>query len=263
MDNNFTVITFNLRFGLADDGPDSWEHRKQGLASFFRQHRSDFIGLQEANDFQISFLSDVLAGYDHIGERSPAPGFWQNNIIFYKQPWRCVHREHFYLSPTPSIPSRFEKSRWPRQCTLGVFTNAGRRLIHINTHFDFDETVQVKSAGLIMQRLARLPIDTPAVLTGDFNASPFSACYEVFTGQNREAAGDGRYFKNIFLPPYPGTYHGFTGNAEEDHIDWILYRDGITPHKSVVMRDTFRNRYPSDHFPLRAVFGWEEGKRGT
>ena len=112
-----------------------------------------------------------------------------------------------------------------------------------------------------MQRLARLPADTPAVLTGDFNVSPFSTCYEMFTGQNREAAGNVRYFKNVFLPPYPGTYHGFTGNAKEEHIDWILFRGDIIPRKSAVIRDTFRNRYPSDHFPLNAVFGWKERKK--
>ena len=53
----FSTLTLNLRFGLADDGADSWDHRKKALPVLFKKYHPDFIGLQEANDFQIDYLT--------------------------------------------------------------------------------------------------------------------------------------------------------------------------------------------------------------
>ena len=254
----FSVLTLNLRFGLADDGPNNWQHRKKSFPVLFDTYQTDFIGFQEANDFQIDFLDNILKDYHYIGKRSPSPSFWQNNIIFYRKNWTCVYHEHFFLSPTPSVPSRYLKSLWPRQCTMGMFKKDHRQVICINTHLDFDTSVQVKSARLILDRLSHLPDDIPAVLMGDFNTVPFSACYNVLTDSNRQPAVQAPCFKDAFSQPFAGTHHGFTGHTDGDHIDWILFRGNITVKHSRVIQDTFDNIYISDHFPLFAEFSWED-----
>jgi endonuclease/exonuclease/phosphatase family metal-dependent hydrolase len=246
----FSVLTFNLRFGLAEDGPNNWIHRKQSFPPFFEKYRPDFIGFQEANDFQGDFLKRILNEYKVIGERSPAPRFWQNNLIFYQADWRCMNHKHFFLSATPDIPSRSPKSRWPRQCTMGMFEKEDRRVIFITTHFDFDASVQTQSAEIIMAQLSKFSADVPAVLTGDFNAEPSRPCYQAFIGE----APKPTHFKNVFGEPFPATFHGFKGNTEGDHIDWILYRGKMIPEKSRVIRDKFEGFYPSDHFPVFAEF---------
>ena len=254
----FSVLTLNLRFGLADDGANNWRYRKKGFQPFLEKYRTDFIGFQEANDFQIDFLHNILTEYNYIGKRSPSPSFWQNNIIFYQKHWHCIHYEHFFLSPTPSVPSRYLKSLWPRQCTMGMFKKDHRQVICINTHLDFDASVQVKSARLILDRLSHLPDDIPAILMGDFNTVPFSACYNVFTDSDGHPAVMAPCFKDAFSQPFAGTHHGFTGHTDGDHIDWILFRGNITVIRSRVIQDTFDNIYISDHFPLFAEFSWEE-----
>ncbi|MEW6671396.1 MAG: endonuclease/exonuclease/phosphatase family protein [Thermodesulfobacteriota bacterium] len=255
--NTFSALTFNLRFGLAaDDGPARWEVRKKSVAALFQQHPADFIALQEANDFQIDFLGEVLKQYNFIGKRLPAPAFWQNNVIFYKAPWKCLAMDHFYLSPTPSIPSRFRKSRWPRQCTIGLFKNGERRLLCINTHFDFDARVRVNSARLILERLSAYPPDMAAVLMGDFNATPEGDCYKIFTTPPANESDRKPVFKNAFKHPYPGTHHGFTGISRDEHIDWILYRGDMNPENSLVLADCFNGIFPSDHFPVKVIFRW-------
>ncbi|MBL7179805.1 MAG: endonuclease/exonuclease/phosphatase family protein [Desulfobacterales bacterium] len=251
-----SVLTLNLRFGLADDGPNGWQYRRKIFTTLLAKYHVDFIGFQEANDFQLDDLDNILTEYDFIGKRSPSPFFWQNNIIFYSKTWSCIHQEHFFLSPTPMIPSRFRKSLWPRQCTIGMFAKNRRRLICANTHFDFDVSVQIESAKLIMERLSHLPPDVPVILMGDFNAPPSSPCYTIFTGKNQKSADLKRFFKNVFKKPFPGTHHGFTGNANGDHIDWILYRGRIAKKKYKVIRDIIDGIYPSDHFPLYASFNW-------
>jgi len=252
-----SVLTLNLRFGLADDGPNDWRHRKKGFPSLFEKYRSDFFGFQEANDFQIDFLDHLLTDYDYIGRRSPSPSFWQSNILFFKKSWDCIHHEHFFLSPTPSVPSRFMKSLWPRQCTIGMFKTERRQVICVNTHFDFDVSVQIQSANLILDRLSHLPEDVPVILMGDFNSPPFSPCYNIFKGQEDTSSGNAGYFKDAFKKPFTGTHHGFTGNTNGDHIDWILFRGKITLKNSWVILDTLQNMYLSDHFPLCAEFTWD------
>jgi len=252
----FSTLTFNLRFGLADDGANSWDHRKIALPALFKKYHPDFIGLQEANDFQIDYLSKILIGYEFIGKRSPAPPNWQNNVIFYKRKWNPTVYRHLFLSQTPTIPSQFQDSRWPRQCTIGMFSSNHRRLICINTHFDFAETVQTDSAVLIMEHLSKLPSNVPAILLGDFNATPKQNCYGIFTGKNKTSSLKGPWFKNAATKPFPGTYHGFKGCTNGDHIDWILYRGQIAPVNYNVVVSTFEGVYPSDHFPVYTKFSW-------
>lgn len=256
--NMFSILTLNLRFGLADDGPNSWRFRKEIFPSFFKKYNADFIALQEVNDFQVDFINDILKNYSFIGKRAPAPSFWQNNIIFYKNIWKCIFRDHFFLSSTPDIPSRFPGSRWPRQCTIGIFEKKDRKLICINTHFDFSASVQTESAKIIMNRLLILPSDLPALLVGDFNADPSCPCYLIFTGENRKSGKNENCFNNAFKEPFPGTHHGFTGDINGKHIDWILYRGKIIKKESMIIHETLEKIYPSDHYPLYASFAWKK-----
>ncbi len=255
--DTLSVMTFNLRFGLANDGANSWEFRRRSVDALLQQFQADFIGFQEVNHFQADFLQTLLTAHRLIGRRQPAPAFWQNNLIFYHRSWQCVYREHFFLSATPDIPSRFPDSRWPRQCTLGVFDCGSHRLACINTHFDFDDDVQVRSARIILNRLAQLPACQATLLLGDFNAAPARPCYGVLTGCSPEAAPEnGPYFQNVFSPPFPATFHGFRGGRSGQHIDWILYRGALAPDSGRLIDGRFAGRYPSDHYPLRAVFHW-------
>ena len=248
------VMSLNLRFGLADDGPNSWVYRRKAYTPLLKSHPGDFYAFQEANDFQVSFLAGMLPDYDYIGKRSPAPDFWQNNIIFFHRRWQVIAHEHFYLSDTPDVPSKFCKSKWPRQCTLGVFRYGRCKLVVINTHLDFESEVQVRSAKLIRRRLANYTgKKLPAVLMGDFNATPASQCYAILTF-GRE--NNGPQFQNAFEQPFPGTHHGFSGRSQGGCIDWILYQGPLEVKSARVIIRRFNGIYPSDHFPIVVTFKW-------
>ncbi len=246
----FTAMTLNLRFGRADDGPNGWQFRKKCLPPLLARYDPDFIALQEVNNFQLDFLRRILPAHAFIGQRRPAPAFWQDNILFYRRRWRCTLQRHFFLSPTPDVPSRFRASRWPRQCTLGLFRYRGHRLACVDTHLDFDPQVQLDSARLILSRLAPLPPETPVLLMGDFNADRSSPCYRLLTGTGEKEGG----FEDAFGGTCPGTHHGFTGRSDGRAIDWILYRGKLEVLQARVVRERFEGRYPSDHFPLLACF---------
>lgn len=251
---SFSVLTLNLRFGLADDGANAWVHRRDPLRQFLATHASDFMLFQEANDFQIDFLAASLPDYNRIGQRLPAPAFWQNNIIFYRAPWQLDAWEHFFLSATPDIPSRFPTSRWPRQCTLGCFHAGSHELVCGSTHLDFEESVQVASAHIIRQRIDRLAAGRPAILGGDFNCEPDSACHGAFTQPPEPSGPQLPPFRNVLQAPFPGTFHGFQGGDGRLCIDWILYRGAVTVQRAGVIRFPAVGRYPSDHYPVGADF---------
>jgi endonuclease/exonuclease/phosphatase family metal-dependent hydrolase len=253
IDNSFAALCLNIRFGIADDGANSWHHRKDAFSGLLTTYPADFICLQEVNDFQGEYIASLLPNHRCIGKRAPAPPFWQNNIIFYSKKWTCLQAHHFFLSPTPAIPSRARDSRWPRQCTVGVFERHQHKLICITTHFDFKSEIRVESAQIILRHLSTLSDEIPALLMGDFNAAPHCPCYSIFT---RGSADRTPFFRNAATAPYAGTYHGFTGRADEDAIDWILYRGEIKLLNFRIIRDPFNGYYPSDHFPLHASFKW-------
>ena len=116
-----------------------------------------------------------------------------------------------------------------------------------NTHFDFNPRVQEKSAGLVMDFLSEFPKDLPVIVTGDFNCDPGSPAYEVFRNK-----GFGEVFENQNIT----TFHDFEGRATGKHLDWILFRGGLVPVFRQIVKDSYLNRFPWDHYPVQARFEW-------
>lgn len=241
----FKVMTLNLRFGLADDGENSWPYRKELFKKLFQKYHPTFIGVQESNHFQTEYLNSILNEHHSIGWHNRSREGWQNNLIFYHNSWHCLAKRHFFLSETPDIESRLKGSRWPRQCVIGLFQQADFRLIAVNTHFDFDASVQKRSAELIIGFLSDFPEQYPVVITGDFNTTPSTPAYNIFMESG---------FCEVCQDGYTSTFHNFTGDEGGEHIDWILYRGGLTLRYKKVVRDSFSGRFPSDHYPVFARF---------
>jgi len=248
----FSVMTVNVRFGLADrDGPFRWENRQPAFRELFTAWTPDFIAMQEVNDFQADFFRSVLPGYDCLGQRRPAPSFWQNVLLFHKKEWQCRAQDYFFLSDTPTVPSRMPESRWPRQAVAGLFVKGSRRLICLNTHFDFAASVQQKSVAIVLDRLAGFSEDgTPEIIAGDFNAGPDSDCHSQFT----EGGTADPPFCDVFDDQNTGTFHNFTGRPVSERVDWILWRQNARLAKRQIITEPFAGTYPSDHFPVYAAF---------
>lgn len=241
----FTVMTMNLRFGLADDGDNAWQKRKHLCARIFQRYPVDFLGVQESNHFQTEFLIRRLDNHQSVGWHNRDNPRWQSNLIFYHKKWECLKHQHYFLSSTPSIESKLPGSRWPRQCVIALFRNASFKVIVVNTHFDFDDAVQEKSAGLVLQNLGQFPEEASVVIVGDFNANPGSRTHHLF-----QEGG----FRDVFENHHATTFHQFGGQNTRRHIDWILYRGQLHVRRKNIITDSFHGRYPSDHYPVMAGF---------
>ena len=61
------VMTFNIRYGTADDGENSWDKRKDLVFDLLRTNSPDVVGLQEALRSQIDDIRAALPEYAEIG----------------------------------------------------------------------------------------------------------------------------------------------------------------------------------------------------
>jgi endonuclease/exonuclease/phosphatase family metal-dependent hydrolase len=62
-----TVMSFNIRYGTANDGENRWANRREFLFDVVRQSDADLIGLQEALDAQIREILAAVPGYGVVG----------------------------------------------------------------------------------------------------------------------------------------------------------------------------------------------------
>ncbi|MCP4718491.1 MAG: endonuclease/exonuclease/phosphatase family protein [Desulfobacteraceae bacterium] len=245
--SQLTIMTMNLRFGLARDGENGWQHRKILVAKLLKKYPGDFFGFQEVNHFQADFLIRALPGYQVLGQHNKTIDFWQSNLIFFHPSWHCLEQKHYFLSYTPEVTSKLAGSKWPRQCVIGLFQKERDQIIVANTHFDFDPFVQKESAALVIKFLSEFPIGLPVVILGDFNANPGSLAHTLFKNKG---------FAGVLDNETTTTFHEFEGKDTGKQIDWILYQGGLTSVFNQVVTDCFSNRFPSDHYPVRAGFDW-------
>lgn len=250
------VMTFNVRYPAESDGPDVWEKRRDLLVDTIRRHRPDVMGTQELFHSQAQYIVQQLPEYAWFGVSRRGNTTDEHMGVFYRKGrLRLLDSGNFWLSETPDTPG---SSAWgaslPRMATWGDFedTSAGRKFRLLNTHFAHrpqDAEAREKSAAVIRQRLPRAG---NLIVTGDFNTDAGSAPYKVLT----EVLGDVWTSAGSVSGP-AGTFHGFRGSPGRARIDWILYRGEFKPVSAVSLTDHKDGRYPSDHFPVLAVFEWK------
>ncbi|GAB6164325.1 endonuclease/exonuclease/phosphatase family protein [Thermostilla marina] len=260
------VLTFNIRYGTAPDGPNQWSNRKDLVVDLIERGNYDFVGLQEALRFQIDVIRRALPHFQEIGVgRDDGKQAGEYSAILYDgRRWRVVDQGTFWLSDQPNTPgSKTWGNRIPRIVTWGRFadTKSGRELYVFNTHFDHQsQPSREKSAALLAERLARLDPVRPVVVTGDFNAAEDNPAIRLLKG---EAGASPVKLVDTFRVLHPeatevGTFHGFAGGTAGGKIDYVFV-DARSKAKVVsaeILHDSQDGRYPSDHYPVMAEIEW-------
>jgi len=250
------VMTFNVRYAGADDGEDRWELRRDLLIGAIREKDPDVIGTQELFNEQGQYIVEKAPDYVWFGISRRGNHEDEHMGVFYKKDkFRLIDSGNFWLSETPETPGSMSWSvSLPRMVTWGRFEikAGGRRFTLYNTHFPHrreDDEARLQCAKVIMGRIDKLPEDLPFILTGDFNSIPDSPPYAAFSSELKDA----RLTAARRTGP-DGTNSGFKRNTEGRRIDWIFYRGGLKVLESETVVYTKNGRYPSDHFPVLAVF---------
>ena len=78
------VMSFNVRYGTAEDGDNAWPLRRDLLVDTIRQYAPDLIGTQECMDFQAEYIGDQLDGYRWFGLGTDANDTDEMDAVFYR-----------------------------------------------------------------------------------------------------------------------------------------------------------------------------------
>ena len=254
------VMSFNIRYGLADDGENHWHRRKWLALARMRLFGPDLLGLQECrDDGQAAFVRAGLPAYHFFGIHREGPGdtaLEMAPLLVRRSAFTLLEMGCFWLSETPEIPgSRSWNSAYPRTVIWARLTcrRSGRVLIHVNTHFDYEPTAVDGAARCLRHWLDQHCRGTPVLVTGDFNAGKTSFAHQHLTKDGTLVDAFRQVHAHGVDAP---TFHGFGREEEQAPLDWIL----VSPHFRILEArvDRFRRRtvFPSDHYPLTAVLDW-------
>jgi endonuclease/exonuclease/phosphatase family metal-dependent hydrolase len=187
-------MTFNIRYGTANDGENRWTNRREQLFDLLRTEGPDLVGLQEALRFQIDEIVAAVPGYAVVGvgrDDGKAAGEL-SAILFRAARFHVAASGTFWYSDTPEVPgSKSWGNRITRVCSWARFIDRdGSAFTHYNTHLDHEsQPSREKSTALLLQRVgARVPASEPAIVTGDFNAGESNAALHVLVGPDGPAA---------------------------------------------------------------------------
>ena len=114
------VMSFNIRLGVAKDGDNHWEKRKDLVVETIRKFEPDLVGTQETWHFQADYLKDHLPAYGYVGwTRQAGKEGEQCGILYRRERFEVVKSGQFWLSKTPEKKgSKSWDSSLPRICLL-------------------------------------------------------------------------------------------------------------------------------------------------
>ena len=255
--DSLQLVTFNVRFGSADDGSNSWEYRRSIFYNNVRLLAPGIMATQEGLFWQLEeILYGIGSNYKYVGSGRDdgKQGGEYCAIIYDSTKYKVLQNGTFWLSDTPATPGPTWNSGMHRICTWAQFENihSHAKLIIYNTHLDWESMEsQAKSIPLIMSYTKQwTEKDGNIVVTGDFNANKNSVAYGLMI-QNK--------FVDSYLKCHPNasdnisTYHGFGGNWNLGKIDfvWIKSED-FRVVKGTIDQYNENGKYPSDHFAVTA-----------
>src|SRR3954462_1568528 len=138
------VMTFNVRYGTAPDGPDAWPLRRPLALRVIADFAPALLGLQEALRGQLDDLARAFPRYGEIGvgRDDGAQGGEYAAILYDRQRLTPLASGRFWLSDTPEVPGSMTwGNRFPRIVTWARFADGARggaTFTVFDTHWDHE-----------------------------------------------------------------------------------------------------------------------------
>jgi endonuclease/exonuclease/phosphatase family metal-dependent hydrolase len=263
-DLEIRAMTFNIRYGTANDGQNRWENRRELVCNVLRDNQPDVAGLQEALRFQLDEIRKVLTDYGELGVgRDDGNTQGEYAAILYRvEKFRVDESGTFWLSDTPEVPG---SNQWGnacvRICTWArlIDKKSGKGFYIYNLHLDHvSQSGREKSVVLLTQRICSRKHGDQFIVTGDFNAGENNPAILYLKGRTElGSAANPIPMVDTFRILHQdstdvGTVHSFKGGVTGEKIDYILVPKAAKVSESQIVRTSFGGYWPSDHFPVIA-----------
>lgn len=247
------VMTFNLRCGHAEDGPNNWEHRRDLVVETIRDADPDVLAVQECIPIQDQWIRDAFPAFDGHGtpRGGPRAGAEMCALYWRRSRFTVESTGTFWLSETPDVPGSVGwDAVFARIVTRATLRDAetGREVQIASAHLEHQGPLaRVEAARLIRERLQGRDL----VLAGDFNASPDGEVYDILTRAHDNAPGlTDAHRATGRTEDAAGTFHGFDGGSDGERIDWVMLGAGVKAVDCRTNRGSPGGRFPSDHHPV-------------
>ncbi len=259
-------MSYNVRNSNSQDGENAWPKRIDLLFEPIAQFGPDLIGFQEVLSVQHDEIVKRLSGYAFSGvarDDGKRKGEWC--LIGYRRDrFTPVAQGDFWLSEQPEIAgSKSWDAALTRLCSWVRLreTATGRELVYANTHFDHKGVVARQEASrVISAQLSKIAAGVPAILTGDFNINEDNPAYGVLV---RPTTPGAIAWIDSYRSVYPqrrpdeASFHGFKGGSAGSRIDFVFHTTHFATTAAAIDRTAREGRFPSDHYPVRAVLKWK------
>lgn len=258
------VASFNMRYDNSGDGVNVWANRREWIASFITFSRFDIIGTQELLHHQLMDIDKLLPGYSYIGVgRDDGEEAGEYAAILYREAkYDVLDSGTSWLAEDDTVPGVLG---WDAVCSR-VLTWAkfkkkddGKIFFVLNTHFDHvGEVARLESSKMILKRCEELSKEGLVIVTGDFNADYNSTPYVSLTegvGELKPIFDVKKISPIVYGPNW--TFNSFgKGETEVDGkvIDHLFISDKSrgAVNRFATFRETIKDRYISDHYPIYA-----------
>lgn len=257
------VMSFNIRYGTANDGINRWDLRKEFLAETIRNFDPDLLGTQETLASQRDFIAETFPNFGVVAAgRDDGKEAGEMAALFYrKDRFEPLEQGHFWLSQTPDIVgSKGWDAALPRIATWvklkDLQSTDSRPILFVNAHLDHKgSTARLESCRLIRSRLDAIGKDARWIVTGDFNADPKDDPYRaLFDLSGVRKLADTFRVIHPNAGPNEGTFSAFDATKTSGpRIDWIACSEEFQVRLARIDRTSRDGRTPSDHFPVTAV----------
>ncbi len=249
--NELKVMSFNIRYGTAEDGTNSWNYRYAATYEMLKDEAPDVFGLQEALDFQIRYI-DEFCGYNTVGVgRIDGKKEGEHMAICWnKKTVKMIKWGTFWLSETPEKPSFGWDAACERTATWALMKckKAGKKFYFVNTHLDHvGVEARMKGLQLIVDRIDDInPDGYPMVLTGDFNMTPDHKAMEGIDAVMQSARK---------VAPKTDSHITYNGWGRAGTVIDYVYISGFSscPEFHTVIKKYNDRKYVSDHYPVAAT----------
>ncbi|MFM8401398.1 MAG: endonuclease/exonuclease/phosphatase family protein, partial [Pirellula sp.] len=257
------VMSFNIRYGTANDGINRWDLRKEFLVETIRNFDPDLLGTQETLASQRDYLAQALDGYGVVaaGRDDGKDGGEMAALFYRKDRFEPIEQGHIWLSETPEkVGSKGWDAALPRIATwvkLKDLQSADSKpILYLNAHLDHKgQRARLESCRLIRSKLSELGADAKWIVTGDFNAAPNEPPYSaLFDDAADRKLLDTHRVVHRSPEANEGTFSSFDASKTTGpRIDWIGCSEDFQVRLARIDRTSRDGRTPSDHFPVIAV----------
>lgn len=273
---NLRVGTYNIwspaaRRGVIKKGKApvtrNWDNSKQAVAELIVDLGCDIIALQEVTSVCRDDLATLIkkAGgrkyqlwwvdtYPHTDKKNIGSA-----VLYNKKKLSLSQQNIYYFSPTPEEVSKgWDEKRFYRASLATVVTHkkSGKKFFFMANHGPLAKTANAQSGKLLVEWDTKYNTNgLPAIVAGDMNARPNSACYKYMC----------QHYEDCFLVAEKrvGTIGTFNGAKEIDEdknrrIDHIYIHSSDKGKFKVIYYEVNRDKldcggemhYPSDHNPV-------------